>query len=272
MDSFIDELRRIYLRHPTLRAPVVRFRHRRLSPHDALVVSYPRSGSTWFRFMVFECLSGAPSEFSLVHPGIPAIGRHFYAPRLLPEGGRLIGSHETYCDRDRKVVYLVRDPRSLVLSGYSLQRRQQTFDGDLDDFVSEFVRGKASPFGSWAHHVSYWLSSVPARSGNLMLIRFEELRRDPHKVLAETFRFLDVPMKADVIGRAVENNTVKRMRAKEDRAPKEIFRRAKAHDIRFVNSGSVSGWKQELTSEQIDAIERHATVPLQRLGYAVGTR
>jgi hypothetical protein len=272
MDSLIDGVRRIYLRHPILRAPVVRFRHRRLSPHDAFVVSYPRSGSTWFRFMVFECLSGAPSEFSLVHSGIPVIGRHFYAPRLLPEGGRLIGSHETYCDRDRKVLYLVRDPRSLVLSGYWLQRRQQIFDGDLDDFVSEFVRGKASPFGSWAHHVRYWLGSIPARSGNLMIIKFEELRRDPHKVLAETFQFLEVPMKADVIGRAVENNTVERMRAKEDRAPKEIFRRAKAHDIRFVNSGSVSGWKRELTSEQTDAIERYATVPLQRLGYAVGTR
>jgi hypothetical protein len=119
---------------------------------------------------------------------------------------------------------------------------------------------------------AYWLGSIPARSGNLMIIKFEELRRDPHKVLAETFQFLEVPMKADVIGRAVENNTVERMRAKEDRAPKEIFRRAKAHDIRFVNSGSVSGWKRELTSEQTDAIERYATVPLQRLGYAVGTR
>ncbi|HKS75489.1 MAG TPA: hypothetical protein VJQ82_19930, partial [Terriglobales bacterium] len=40
-----------------LRAPLVWLRHRGLGPRDTFVASYPRSGSTWLRFQLFELLT-----------------------------------------------------------------------------------------------------------------------------------------------------------------------------------------------------------------------
>src|SRR5690349_7136880 len=40
-----------------LRAPFVWLRHRGLDPQDTFVASYPRSGSTWLCFLLFEILT-----------------------------------------------------------------------------------------------------------------------------------------------------------------------------------------------------------------------
>jgi len=262
-----DAMREIYLRHRWLRAPVVRLRHRKLHDEDTFVISYPRSGSTWLRFLLYESLSGEPSEFERVHLSIPAVGKHFDAPRLLPDGGRLIGSHEMFCDGPRKIVYIVRDPRSIVISQYRLRRRQGVEQRDFQTFVEAFATGRGNPFGSWAEHTSYWLSGESAQRGCLHLVKFEDLRNDPEASLSAALRFLGTHQNPEAVATVVSNNTVEEMQAKEDRAPQEVFRRAKRHDVRFVNSGLVGGWSSRLTSAQKQLIEINARDEMVELGY-----
>lgn len=267
MQPPVDAMRELYLRHRWLRAPVVRYRHRKLQDQDAFVVSYPRSGSTWLRFLLYESLSGEPSEFERVHNSIPAVGKHFAASRLLPDGGRLIGSHEVFCDGPRKIVYIVRDPRSIVISQYKLRRRQGVEQRDFQTFVEAFATGRGNPFGSWAEHTSYWLSGGSAQRWRLHLVKFEDLRNDPEACLGAALRFLGTPRDPEAVAAVVSSNTVEQMQAKEDRAPREVFRRAKRHDFRFVNSGSVQGWSSQLTHEQTRLIEHNARHEMLELGY-----
>lgn len=267
MQAPVDAIREFYLRHRWLRAPVVRFRHRKLHDEDAFVVSYPRSGSTWFRFLLYESLSGEPSEFERVHISIPAVGKHFDAPRLLPNGGRLVGSHELFCDGPRRIVYIVRDPRSIVISQYKLRRRQGVEHRDFQTFVEAFATGKGNPFGSWAEHTSYWLSGESAQRGRLHLVKFEDLRNDPKACLEAALQFLGTHQNPEAVTAVVSGNTVEQMQAKEDRAPREVFRKAKRHEVRFVNSGSVGGWSSQLTPEQTRLIESNARDEMLELGY-----
>ena len=44
-----------------LRAPLVWWRHRGLNPTDMFFAAYPKSGTTWARFVLFEMLSGEPA-------------------------------------------------------------------------------------------------------------------------------------------------------------------------------------------------------------------
>src|SRR5437867_8735637 len=91
-----------------LRSPLTWLRHRSFDPADVFIGSYPRSGSTWLRFVLLEILTGRPSEFPSVNRSIPKVGRHNQALPLLPGGGRLIQTHEPYREEYQKAVYLVR--------------------------------------------------------------------------------------------------------------------------------------------------------------------
>ncbi|MFN2490275.1 MAG: sulfotransferase domain-containing protein [Actinomycetota bacterium] len=270
--------RRTVFRHQTLRRPLVRAYHRALSDDDVLLASYPRSGVTWLRFVLCECLTGRPAEFGSVRRDTPYVGRHRAAPRLLRDGGRLIRTHEPFIDRDRKVVLLVRDARSVAVSEYSWQQRKRLDPGSLDRFLGDFLAGRSNPWGSWDRHVTFWLRSESNRNGHLLLVRFEDLRRRTEEIVAGILQFLDEACDADVIREAVANNTVERMRIKEDRRKEEIATaagdaslwtrwRSVSRDIRFVNTGSVEGWRQKLSPEQVELITERWRSTLERLEY-----
>jgi hypothetical protein len=70
-----------------------------------------------------------------------------------------------------------------------------------------------------------------------------------------------------MVHRVVTNNSVKRMREKEDQARDKGWRASARSDIRFVDSGSVGGWSETLTDAQAATIERRFGPVLERLGY-----
>ena len=52
--------------------PIVRFtRYLGLEQQDVLVAAYPKSGSTWLRFIVTELLTSEDPEWQLVNVGRP---------------------------------------------------------------------------------------------------------------------------------------------------------------------------------------------------------
>lgn len=241
--------------------PALYLRMRYLTPSDALLAAYPRSGSTWMRFLLYESLTGHGAEFDAVNT---YRGRN--ARRVLPGGGRVIGTHERYSRGDRKVVYLARDPRSIVISEYKLERRQGS-DQSFDEFFTSFLEGTTNPYGSWTDHVRYWMTSLPARRGHLHLVKFEELRSEPEETLARVTDWLGVSVDRATIEATVRNNTVDRMRAKEDVAPKETFTRARSHDVRFVNEGATQGWQGQLSPAQAALLLERTKPSLELLGY-----
>src|SRR5690606_2033133 len=108
VERVVRRLRRARFRSKVLRRPLVEVRRLGLGPDDALIASYPRSGTNWLMFLVAEAITGEPSQFGAVHRRIPYIGGQRRAPRLLPDGGRIVYTHETHPIGRRRAVYLVR--------------------------------------------------------------------------------------------------------------------------------------------------------------------
>lgn len=263
-------LRNSRLKEAVLRRSVVWARHRGLKEEDGFVVSYPRSGTTWMRFLLYEALTGLPAEFETLYKAIPYIGRQRGAPTLIPPEGRLIFSHETHPIGARRTTYIVRDPRSVILSHYRFHKRRGEFDGTFEDFFQQFLDGKTNPFGAWDAHVNFWLDSEAGRGGNLHMIKFEDLRRDTAGVLEGVIDFFGRPVDRERIGQAVANNDLEHMREKEDSAPAgDHFARTKNPKIRFVGAGASSGWKEELNPDQIAQMARRLGPTLRRLGYQI---
>jgi hypothetical protein len=269
-----------------LRRPWVWYQHRGLNSNDEFLASYPRSGSTWLRFVLLEILTRNPAGFENVNQIIPELRRHRGVLSVLPRGGRFIKTHEPYCNLYKRAVYLVRDVRDVVLSNYVRDEEQgfaQYFSNGkgFEGYLQSYLRGKAIRYGSWQNHVTTWLDSPLAKSGDLLLIKYEEMRRNTDAILAKTLNFLGIDADGERIRTAIENNSLSRMRAKEDgsrgASPKEATGRVllKGHkggteDGRFVRTGSVGGWRQRLSEAQVALIEEYCGEALARLGYAVG--
>jgi hypothetical protein len=252
-----------------LRAPLVWLQHRGLSPSDIFVASYPKSGITWTRFVLFEMLSGLPAGFKTTNQLMTGVGQHSKGLRLLPGGGRLIGTHEQYRKDYKRAVYVVRDARDVLLSEFAFLKALDYFRGDLDSFISTFLFtcGSAYGYGPWQRHVCSWLDSPIAATGNLMIVRFEDMRQDPEPWFGRMAEFLGVNVDQEKIKLAVENNSIQKMREKEDREPVRASIRG-----RFVRDGAVRGWVSKLSPAQVRLIEEHAGSVLLRLGYPLSSQ
>ena len=58
---------RYHVSQTAIRVPVIWYRHRGCTDADAFVASYPRSGSTWLRFLLFEVLCKDSAIFDNVN-------------------------------------------------------------------------------------------------------------------------------------------------------------------------------------------------------------
>lgn len=260
------------LSRSVLREAVAWRRHRGLDPADVFLASYPRSGNTWIRSLLYELVTGSTPSFGAIDledSPVGHLGDHGAMPRLLPGGGRLIKTHEAYRPVYRKALYLVRDPRDVVLSEYRFQRWSDVFEGGLDGFVEAFNTGRTNGYGGWSNHVTSWLDSGLADAGKLHVVRYDRLRAEPLETMVEVADFLSLEVDPPTIEAAIENNSIKRMRAREDRERDDHFK-DRNPGFRFVNKGAVGGFKKELESAQIARIEASAGPVMKRLGYAVG--
>jgi Sulfotransferase domain len=245
-----------------LRTPLVWFHHRDLRAADVMVASYPRSGSTWLRFVLAELLTAAPSDFASVNRSIPAVGSHGKAVPLLPAGGRLIKTHEPYRAEYRRGIYMVRDPRDVVISEYAYQLALGRFANRFDRFVDAFLAGGVNGYGSWQDHVAGWLEAPLAHTGDLLLVRFEDLRAATEATLVRVLGFLGCSANAAAIRAAIANNSINNMRVKELRSPQKASRHG-----RFVRNGSVGGWRELMSDRHLRLVEQYAGDAMLRLGY-----
>src|SRR5215467_10594199 len=103
------------------------------------------------------------------------------------------------------------------------------------------------------------------------------MRRHPELTFAPILDFLHIAVDETKIRSAVVNNSLERMRAKEDACnqtqvqfPRRPHKSCSEED-RFVRTGSVEGWREKLTEAQIELIERYSGHVLGRMGYPVLT-
>jgi hypothetical protein len=265
-----------HLAKSALRAPLTTVRHWGLDPNDAFIASYPRSGNTWLRFVLFDILvSGYTSGFDEVNHIIPEVGLQQPAIPLLPGEGRLIKTHEPFHKQYRKAIYLVRDVRDVVLSEFAYQKALDWVSDDFDAFLRAFLAGEVNPFTPWHEHVPGWLNSPLARTPNFLLIKFEDMRRDTEDVVAQVLDFLGIVADRETIRDAIANNSVKKMQEKEQRQPQLASSAPKpnaSEESRFIRSGSIGGWRNRLTSSQVELIESRTAEILLRMGYPVDTQ
>jgi hypothetical protein len=131
--------------------------------------------------------------------------------------------------------------------------------------------------GSWQEHTQTWLESPLAKNGGLLVVRYEDLRQNSEQVLGQLLHFLGVAPDFRIIRKAIENNSLQQMRAKEDKARRAgeqsvllASHKSTGEEGRFVRKGAVGGWRGKLSDAQVKIIDQYAGDVLATLGYESG--
>jgi hypothetical protein len=231
-----------------------------------MVASYPRSGNTWLRFLLTRILTGKSAGFDNVNNVIAEIGIHKHALPLLPGEGRLIKTHELYRPTYKRAIYLIRDVRDVLLSQYSRENELGlVWWGSFNDYIQAFLEGTINGFGPWHEHVPQWLDSPLAQRGALLPVMFADLRRDTQATLEKIVDFLGYAVQPEVIAEAIADNTVEKMRGREERSKK--LHQSAGEAGRFVRKGAVMGWREQFTEPQLELIEQYAGDTMARMGF-----
>jgi hypothetical protein len=253
-------------RNRLLRSGLNAFRHRGVTRADALLVSYPKSGNTWIKFMIAHALTGVAPNFDATQDTIGEIGRDTDVPTLLPGGGRILKSHEACSTGVRapgRVVYVVRDGRDVAVSYYHHLLRRGPAPGEFSSFLPRFVAGEFDGYGPWADHVTSWLDWGGERDGGLLTIRYEDILEDPFSGLQQTLEFLGVPVGADVVEAAVEANRFEQMRKRETES---AFHERQGERF-FVRRGISGEWRETFSAADTALFDHACGAVLERLGY-----
>lgn len=242
---------------------------------DIYIVSYPKSGNTWVRFMVgnLSCDTQAVT-FSNLERNVPDIYQN--SSRVLKKQlrPRILKSHEYLDPRYRKVIYIVRDPRDVAISYYHFLIKMRSIDEDcsMSAYIDRFIRGRLDPFGSWRDHVGGW---VGARQGmqNFLLLRYEEMLDDPARELRKIAEFLGYSVTDAQIETTVAMSSFERMRALEQQEVGQWAAiKAGRTDKPFVREGRKEGWRTELPIDAIERIESSWSDLMMDLGYTIDSK
>lgn len=246
-------------------------------PDDVFLVSYPRSGNTWTRFLLGNLISQRdPVTFSNIESRIPEI---YFNPdrelRALPRP-RMLKSHECFQPQYPHVIYIVRDPRDVAISFYhhNVKARNIPDDYPMTSFVPRFIAGEFDrKFGSWRDNVLSWMS-VRGASPNFVMLRYEEMKRDTAGVLLQVVEFLKhcsfrkIDSSPEALRKAIELSSPERMRALEKQeAAKWVLTKSTRSDKPFVRTAKAGGWKSQLAPESVEIIETAWGDLMQNLGY-----
>jgi len=244
-------------------------------PDDTFLVSFPRSGNTWTRFLVSNLVNpDDPVTFATLESRIPEI---YDVPDRLLRGmprPRIIKSHECFDPRYKKIIYIVRDPRDVAVSYYEFQlkRRVVSEDCSLEEFVPRFMESEFEPkTGSWGDHVLSWLATRQGQN-NFLLLRYEDMQKKTQIEAAKIASFLGLDPSPERTARAVELSSAERMRELEKKQSHQWKETKKTRkDKPFVRKAVSGGWKATLPQSCVVQIESAWGHIMQMVGYELTT-
>jgi len=251
------------------------------------LVSFPKSGRTWLRLMIghvmrrhYNLSIASPYELMELHElhqidpsRVPPVKvRHddkvfWRTPR------ELSGDKRKY--RRTKVIFLVRDPRDVLVSSYFEKKKRSPYLYDkwqpIDD-IHSYIRDERGSTQTLIAFYNIWARErhVPA---DFLLVRYEDLYTDPERELARVCQFIGMDNVAnDLVTRAVANTTFESMKRleQEERTHYRLSPTNKRDRESYkIRRGKVGGYDDYLSPDDITYVNHYLSELNPFFGYRV---
>ncbi|MDY8138860.1 sulfotransferase domain-containing protein [Aquimarina sp. 2201CG5-10] len=242
-----------------------------MSKKNIIIVGYPKSGTTWISRLVAELVQ------------CPLRGDWGYEDfeSLYTEGNhrdssfQCFKSHHEYQEINtvsnltiHKVIYIIRDPRDIVISGMHYFRFTTRYISVLKRIrlhtLEQFLREKFNQNlslkkkkkrmiqavlykgknvnrwlkPSWKKHYQGYLNK------NILFITYENLLNSPKTECDKIMKYLDIVTTSDHIKQSIEKQSFRKRK-------KEVLRQDDSSLKKLIRKGSSGYWKEEFTEKEI---------------------
>jgi len=231
--------------------------------HVIWIASYPKSGNTWMRFLLYHLAFGEDAGLDDLSARIPDIHR---TPEVAPPAasGSPLGdtmfakTHyvwspaHPYAQQTAAAIHVIRHPKDVLVSSVDYvqfwkpthlkARIARLFRSEAERrrrIVRSFIEHRGLPifenagFGTWASHADSWTQApeIPVLS-----VKYEEMRADPvagfRRVAEFCARFCDIPTDQAAVEHAVKQSEIGRLR-KIERRDADAARETGARDTQL---------------------------------------
>ena len=225
-------------------------------PDDTFLVSYPRSGNTWLRFILANLIYVDENiNFTNIHKYCPEADKlqDFTSPK---KTARIIKSHAPFNPSFPKVVYIVRDGRDAYVSYYHYLKNDVSKEASFYHFLKE----GSMPYGRWNDHVLSWLN----HKNPLLIIRYEDLCCDPLSTVRTVMNFTNIAVADNDINKALEKSTFNKMQEIEKTYGRGEY---KSGPEIFMRKGQIGDWKNYFGEEEKAVFKQNENNALIKLCY-----
>ncbi|KFV04308.1 Sulfotransferase family cytosolic 1B member 1, partial [Pterocles gutturalis] len=229
-------------------------------PDDIVVVTFPKSGTTWVSEIVDMIMQGAASSPGQDPPcslppasqvGLGALGAGAFHPHWGSRGCPL------YPTAPPQMIYVGRNAKDVVVSFYhfDLMNNFEPHPGTWDQYLEKFMAGKVA-YGSWYDHVKdYW----ERRKDHPLLYLFYEdssVPQTPRREITKVAQFLGKELSEAALDAITRHTSFETMRDNPSTNFTMVPSNFMDHSISpFMRKGTTGDWKNYFTVAQSERFD-----------------
>ncbi|XP_048139511.1 cytosolic sulfotransferase 15-like [Rhodamnia argentea] len=268
-------------------------RHFEAKDKDILLVSHPKSGTTWPKALVFSVvnrsrfgISNTPLLSSNPHEVVPFIE---HKPWPGPDGmtePRLLATHipypalpESVRRSDCPIIYICRNPLDTVVSSWhfhlQVARSEDRPEWSLEEHFETFCREEIMFRPFWDHITGYWKESLE-RPRKVLFLKYEDLKEDIVGQLKKVAEFVGLPFTEEeeeggVIEEIAKMCSLKTLQGLEVNKSGKLLNTI-LEKRSFFRKGVVGDWVDHVAPSMVDRVNSIMQEKISPLGLRFKTR
>ncbi|KAK4734834.1 hypothetical protein R3W88_009095 [Solanum pinnatisectum] len=258
-------------------------------PTDILLATSPKSGTTWFKALIYAIMNRDRFDDISSHPLLTK-GPHDRVPFLeaiiqnevsyndyRTSSSPLFATHIPYSllptsvkSFGCKIVYVFRDPKDVLVSNWNFMTKLRSKDlpsFPIEDAFDLFCKGVSHYGPFWDHVSDYWKASLE-NPDRVLFLTYEDMKKNPNVCVTKLAKFLDKSFcdgEEDQVQEIIKLCSFDNLRNLEvNQTGVQHFSSQFAIENRhFFRKGEVGDWRNHLTVEMAQQLDQ---ITKQKLG------